>query len=238
MAVAGFGSAADAYERGRPTYPPAVLDAFARELGVGPGCDVLDLAAGTGKLTRLLVATGARVVAVEPLAAMRAHVSGIEVLEGTAEAIPLPDASVDVVTVGQAFHWFDRDAALAEVRRVLRPGGGLGLVWNERDKTVPWVAELELLFDEGVPRPYDKDVDWLAVLEAWGGEVGRATIGWDQHLDEDGLVDRVLSTSYVAVLPEEHRSSIAARIRDLVAGFPADIRLPHLTDVYWCRTSS
>ena len=209
-----------------------------RELGIGPGRDVLDLAAGTGKLTRLLVATGARVVAVEPLAAMRAHVVGAEVLEGAAEAIPLPDASVDAVTVGQAFHWFDRERSLAEIARVLRPGGGLGLVWNERDKTVPWVAELELLFDEGVERPYDKDVDWLAVLRAWGGAAGHETFGWDQHLDEDGLIDRVLSTSYVAVLPEHHRASIAARIRTMVAGFPADIRLPHLTDVYWCRTTS
>lgn len=199
---------------------------------------MLDLAAGTGKLTRLLVATGARVVAVEPLAAMRAHVADPELLEGTAEAIPLPDASVDAVTVGQAFHWFDRERALAEIARVLRPGGGLGLVWNERDKTVPWVAELELLFDEGVERPYDKDVDWLAVLRAWGGPAGHETFGWDQHLDEDGLIDRVLSTSYVAVLPDAHRARIAARIRAMVAGFPADIRLPHLTDVYWCRTTS
>lgn len=209
-----------------------------RELGIGPGRDVLDLAAGTGKLTRLLIATGANVVAVEPLAEMRAHITGAEARDGTAEAIPLPDASIDVVTVGQAFHWFDREAALGEIRRVLRPGGGLGLVWNARDTSVSWVGELERFYDEGVAPPYDKEVDWLAVLRAWGEVAGHETFGWEQHLDEDALVDAVLSASYVAVLPDEQRASIAARISAFVAGFPADIRLPHLTGVFWCRTSS
>src|SRR5436305_8228763 len=116
IARAGFGSAPDAYERGRPDYPDAAIRWLTDRLAVGPGVRVVDLAAGTGKLSRPLVATGAAVVAIEPVEAMRATIgSGIQAVEGTAESIPLPDDSADVVTVGQAFHWFDGDLALAEI---------------------------------------------------------------------------------------------------------------------------
>src|SRR5690606_25154234 len=128
-AAEGFGRGAEAYESARPSYPPDAVGEIATVCDVGPGRRVLDLAAGTGKLTRLLVPTGAEVVAVEPVAEMRAVLSavlpGVEALDGTAEAIPLPDASVDAVTVAQAFHWFDPPVALAEIARVLRPGGTL-----------------------------------------------------------------------------------------------------------------
>src|SRR5436190_13208524 len=123
-----FGAAASDYERARPSYPPQAIETLKADAGIGPGRRVCDLAAGTGKLTRLLVATGADVVAVEPVPGMREQLSEvlpeIEVLDGTAEAIPLDDGSLDVVTVAQAFHWFNFDEALAEIRRVLRPGGG------------------------------------------------------------------------------------------------------------------
>jgi SAM-dependent methyltransferase len=209
-------------------------------LGIAPGRDVLDLAAGTGKLTRLLLATGAHVVAVEPVAAMRALLTEVEAVDGTAEAIPLPDASVDAVTVAQAFHWFDAPAALAEIDRVLRSGGGLGLVWNERDESVPWVDALGHLFNWQVERPYAKGVDWAAVLEASGrfGPVEHRQLGWEQLLDEDQLVDRVLSTSYVATWTAERQAHVAREVRDMVAGFPATIRLPYVTDVYWCTKPS
>lgn len=201
---------------------------------------MLDLAAGTGKLTRLLVPTGAHVVAVEPLPAMRALLTGVEALEGTAEAIPLPDASVDAVTVAQAFHWFDASAALAEIDRVLRPGGSLGLVWNERDESVPWVDELGRIFNWQVERPYAKGTDWVAVLDRSGrfSKAEHRQVHWEQSLDEDALVDRVLSTSYVATWSTERQAEIGREVRLLVAGFPAIIRLPHVTDVYWCSTRS
>src|SRR6185503_12958613 len=151
LAAVGFDRAADAYERARPSYPDEAVALLVGALGIGPGRRVLDLAAGTGKLTRLLMPTGAGLVAVEPVAGMRARllaaVPEVEVLDGTAEALPLPDGSVDAVVCAQAWHWFDSAAALAEVRRVLRPGparaaGGLAVVFNIRDESVAWVREL------------------------------------------------------------------------------------------------
>jgi len=136
-AAAGFSAAAEAYERARPGYPDEAVAWVADRLGIGPGRDVLDLAAGTGKLTRQLVPFGARIVAVEPLDAMRAEleraVPEADALAGTAEAIPLADGSVDAVMCAQAFHWFRPDEAVREIRRVLRVGGGLALLWNGRD---------------------------------------------------------------------------------------------------------
>ncbi len=143
VAAAGFSSAAGEYERARPSYPPEAVSWLAERTGLGPGRTVVDLAAGTGKLTRLLVGTGARVVAVEPLAEMRALIPEGEVLDGTAEDLPLPAAAADVVTVAQALHWFDLDRALPEIHRVLRPDGWLVLVWNMRDLDDPVQGAVE-----------------------------------------------------------------------------------------------
>jgi SAM-dependent methyltransferase len=237
----GFSAAAAAYERGRPSYPDEAVRLLVDGLAIRPGQVVLDLAAGTGKLTRLLAPTGARLLAVEPVPAMRATLSSllpeVDVLDGTAEAIPLDDASVDGVTVAQAFHWFRAPEALAEIARVLRPGGGLALVWNERDESVPWVAELGALFEWQVRRPYDKDRDWAAVVAASGRftRVDHDRLAHEQELDADTLVDRILSTSYVATWPREQQDDLARRIRDLVAGFPPRFTLPYVTDVYRCR---
>jgi ubiquinone/menaquinone biosynthesis C-methylase UbiE len=132
-AATGFARSVEAYERGRPDYPPEAIAYLQRELELRAGRTVVDLAAGSGKLTRQLVALRCEVIAVEPVDEMRAAIgAGIRTLEGTAEAIPLPDASADAVTVAQAFHWFDGPKALAEIARVLRPGGALALVWNRR----------------------------------------------------------------------------------------------------------
>lgn len=245
-AASGFSVGADDYERGRPSYPDDVVEVLCRELGVGPGRRVLDLAAGTGKLTRLLTATGADVVAVEPVEEMRAHLvataPGVEVLDGTAEAIPLPDRSVDAVTVAQAFHWFDLEPALAEIARVLRPGGGLGLVWNERDDTVGWVAELSRMIRwdrRGEHRvPYTIERDWTAEIEAVDspfGSVGEHRTTHRQPVDADTLVARVLSTSYLASLPDEERDALAVDVRALVADLGPTFDLPYRTVAYWCH---
>src|SRR5207248_291508 len=136
-AAAGFARAADVYERARPEYPPEAVAWLVERLDLGPGRVVVDVAAGTGKLTRLLVPSGAQVVAVEPLAEMREVLRGVvpeaEAREGTAEALPLPDDCADAVMVAAAFHWFRRDEALPELARVLRPGGRLAIVYNLRD---------------------------------------------------------------------------------------------------------
>ena len=149
-AASGFGPAAEAYERGRPSYPPEAVERLAGALGLDAGSEVLDLAAGTGKLTRLLLPRFARVVAVDPsdgmLDVLRAELPEAEVRTGTAASIPLPDGAVDAVFVAEAFHWFGTEAVCREIARVLRPGGGLGLLWNRDDWTpFAWRARFDAL---------------------------------------------------------------------------------------------
>ena len=171
--TSGFDRAADVYDRARPEYPPPVIDRLLEALGVGPGATVVDVAAGTGKLTRPLVARGLRVVAVEPVAGMRdvlaATTPGAEVLDGVAEALPVADASADAITVAQAFHWFANDAALAEFARVLRPGARLAIVWNTRDLTQPLHHALhELILPYRRDEPRHNTGDWEAAFRADG----------------------------------------------------------------------
>ena len=241
-AATGFGSSADAYERGRPSYPDDSVAYLAAELGLGPAARVLDLAAGTGKLTRLLLEGGVSVVAVEPVAAMREVLARsapeARVLEGTAESIPLPAASVDAVTVAQAFHWFDAEAALVEIHRVLRPGGGLGLIWNAMDSSVEWVTVLRELV-QGVRGsvPHYGGSPWRDALRSSGlfTPIRERTFGLVHELGEEGLLDRVASTSYVAALPEPKREQLIGEVRTLIADVPHPLLLPYRTDVFCCR---
>jgi SAM-dependent methyltransferase len=245
VAVEGFTKGTDAYERARPSYPPEVVSFVVRELGIGPASTVVDLAAGTGKLTRLLVPTGARIIAVEPVAAMRAKltevVPGVEVRDGTAEALPLADASVDSVTVAQAFHWFRPGEALGEIRRVLKPGGGLALLWNSRDASVPWVARLNeaIRWNKGQVPAYDSGAeDWAALVAGVGGftPLQLTSFQHEQEMDLALLLDRVSSTSYIAALPDDARAQVLDEVRDVVAeaGLAERFALPHRTDLYWC----
>ena len=167
-AAVGFARAAGEYERGRPGYPHAALTWLADRLALRAGRVVLDLAAGTGALTRDLLTTGAEVIAVEPVAEMRSALPpGARVLDGTAEAIPVPDATVDAVTVAQAFHWFDGPRALGEIHRVLRPGGSLALVWNRREEDDPVNRALEaLLAPHRQSTPSHRAGAWRAAFEA------------------------------------------------------------------------
>jgi len=227
-ATHGFELSADAYERGRPGYPAAAVDWLVERLGIGPGRSVLDLAAGTGKLTRLLVPTGAEVIAVEPIAEMRAKIAGARVLDGRAEAIPLADASVDAVTVAQAFHWFRADDALREIHRVLRPGGGLALVSNVRDESNPLhaaVSELLAPLERDVPRGRRRD--WADVI----GATETASFPHEQLVDEDGFVERFTSVSFVASAPAGARAGIEADLRALARTEGIPIRLPYVTEL-------
>ena len=207
-----------------------------------PAGVTVDLAAGTGKLTRLLAEGGADVVAVEPVAAMRAALAqagpGVPVLDGTAEAIPLGDGSADAVTVAQAFHWFDADAAPAEIHRVLRPGGGLGLIWNAMDVTVDWVAAMqELVHGIRGSVPAYGPSPWREAFAATTRftPLRERTFGLVHALDEEGLVDRIVSTSYVSALPGPERDRLVREVRALVRDVPRPIRLQYRTDVFSCR---
>jgi len=234
-ATRGFGRAADAYERGRPDYPADAIALLVDRLGLRPGRTVVDLAAGTGKLTRLLVPTGADVIALEPIAEMRAKIEGARVLEGTAEAIPLPDASADAVTVAQAFHWFRVEEALAQIHRVLRLGGGLALIWNVRDEREPIHAAVSAILaplERDTPRRHRHP--WLEVLDGSGlfTPAEKATFSHEQLVDEDGLVERFMSVSFVAAADADAQADVEARLRALARDAGTPIRLPYVTDVY------
>jgi SAM-dependent methyltransferase len=240
-AAAGFGAGSGAYVRGRPSYPAAAVELLQQELALGPGVTVVDVGAGTGKWTQLLAGTGARVVAVEPVAAMRdellAAMPAVDTLDGTAESMPLADGAADAVTVAQAFHWFRHDDALAEMARVLRSGGGLALLWNRRDESVPWVARMSevLKWREFECSGYDR-VDWAAVIGRAGrfSQVSHASLPYEQRIDRDGLADRVRSVSYVATMAEDERERLVARVLELVVEFPEQFVLPYNTLIWWC----
>ena len=230
-----FGVVADAYERARPGYP----DEAVRWLVGDAPARVLDLAAGTGKLTRQLAAAGHDVVAVEPSPEMLAHlrvaVPAATALVGRAESIPLPDASVDAVTVGQAFHWFDPPAALPEIARVLRPGGALGLVWNTRDEREPWVRRLsELIGSESVEG--DEPEELLAASGLFGPLEARV-FAHAQRLDRPLLLELVSSRSHCAVRPPEERADVLAAVGRLVdeVASEGEVVLPYATNAYRAR---
>jgi SAM-dependent methyltransferase len=246
IAARGFARAPAAYERGRPGYPDEAVSFLLRVLRIEPGTVVLDLAAGTGKLTRHLVAAGAQVIAVEPVAEMRAALASalpdVRVLAGAAEALPLADGSVDAVTVGQAFHWFRGEEALAEIHRVLRPGGRLGLVWNVKDEAEPWVARLGKIIEPlrgGAPK--QASGAWREAFEHTElfGPIHRKRFRLAHEVDREAVVERVASISFVAALRAPERERVLAEVRAMLA---ADLStrgrdrlvIPYRTGVYWC----
>ena len=224
-----FGSAAAAYERGRPSYPPEAIDWL---LPAGAS-KVLDLGAGTGKLTTRLVERGLDVVAVDPipdmLEVLSASLPNTLALEGTAEEIPLEDNSVDAVLVAQAWHWVDPERAIPEVARVLRPGGRLGLVWNTRDERLGWVRELgEIIGSDGDRGRFD------VTLPAPFNAPQRHQVEWTNYLTPQALIDLVASRSYCITSPAEVRTQTLDQVRELLATHPAlanstGLAMPYVT---------
>ncbi len=230
-----FGSQAAAYERGRPSYPPEAIDWL-----LPPGArDVLDLGAGTGKLTTRLVERGLDVVAVDPIAEMlevlRTALPNTPALLGTAEQIPLPDNSVDAVLVAQAWHWFDPDRAVPELVRVLRPGGRLGLVWNTRDERLGWVKELgHIIGREDARDAFEGGIEGGVTLPEPFTDIANFSVEWTNYLTPQALIDLVASRSYCITSPAAVRTKTLHRVRELLASHPAlagsnGLALPYVT---------
>ncbi len=227
MRAFSFGATAATYDRVRPGYPLEAVRWLAEGI---PGWTVADVGAGTGKLTRILVSAGFDVTAVEPDPGMRAQLTGSPVVDGRGEALPFADASLDLVTYGQSFHWTSRPEALAEAARVLRPGGSLGLIWNGLDISVDWVAELNEITgqqhrrDERAAGPLLDPTEGLAPEE-------EATFHWEHEVATDDLAVLASTWSWVGTLPTAERFAVLRKVDDLAMRVAVDgiVRLPEDT---------
>ncbi|WP_432968447.1 class I SAM-dependent methyltransferase [Dactylosporangium sp. CA-233914] len=248
--ASSFGAAALAYAEHRPDYAPA---AVRWALEPAPGPRVLDLGAGTGKLTGTLLALGTEVIAVEPdpamLTELRRALPAVRALPGSAEAIPLPDASVDVILSGNALHWFDMAVAGPEMARVLAPGGILAGLWNVLDDRVDWVAGLERAGGSAAIGPRDTLSNWRTAtaglhlpdtgLPARFGSPEQAEFPHGQRRTADSLVATIATRAGLLVMPQRNREAALARIRTFLASRPettsGEFTLPMLTGVLRVR---
>ena len=250
-AAVGFGRQAGSYAKVRPAYPAAVMETLTSLLPPTPDVHVCDLAAGTGILTRQLLDSGYRVTAVEPVGGMREELerqlakAGVDILDGTAEHLPLDDRSVDAVTVGQAFHWFDPQPALTDIARVLKPGGVLLMVWNARDENVDWMRQWgDLVADLGGGRPYQdhRELLWEDVVAESGlfTPLEHLEVPQGQTGTPELVIERTRSTSFIAALPPERHQHALDAVAELLATHPDtrgrdQITIPYNTQIYWCR---
>ena len=245
VAAAGFSNPGD-YEAARPSYPPDAVAWFVEHLRIAPGATVVDLAAGTGKLTRLLVPAGASLIAAEPVAGMRATfrdvLPNVPIIATTAEQLPFRDGSLDAVTIAQAFHWFDEDRAIAALARAVRVGGRVGLVWNARDRSVPWVNDVWAIMDRVEKRaPWRDHENWRdsALRDRPGfGPLNAAEFRHVQTVTPAAMVQRVASVSHVAVLPHAEREAVLEEVRNVLRSDPTtrgrdELRVPYRVDCYW-----
>jgi SAM-dependent methyltransferase len=231
----GFAAQADSYARGRPSYGADTVMALEKLIGTGPGW-VADVGAGTGALSRLLAERGHAVLAVEPVAAMLEHCPPASTrLRAVGGALPLAPGSVRAITVATAFHWFSTAEALSEFRRCLRPGGVLVLLWNDRDTRVPWVArQTELVDEHAGDAPRFRSMRWRAVVDAHPGFQETAYLERPNPTPTTraGLVDRVMSTSFVGALGHAEAAAIRGQAEELAATLPEQFDYPYVTRVW------
>ena len=245
--VRGFDRLAETYERGRPGYPVAAIRHLGRVMHLGPSRTVVDVGSGTGKFTRALALLGAARVAVEPTRGMRdvfrRVVPDVPVLDGTAEDLPLPDGFADAIVCAQAFHWFRVRSTLREFARVLRPRGGVALVWNSRDDVVPWSRRISAIVNRyhRKERAADSWRPWKSAFDDPGlpfGHLHRAEFPSAQLATAERHIDRALSVSSVAVQSVSERRRVAEEVREILRTDPLTrgrrvLRLPMVTEVYW-----
>jgi SAM-dependent methyltransferase len=241
-AAFGFTASAAQYERGRPEYPLAAFEFLEDAFSLGPASTVVDLAAGTGKLTRGLAGKDSFVVALEPLATMRAEFTralpSLPLVGAVAERVPLAKRSVDAIVVANAWHWFNSDAAAAEASRVLRRGGGLALIYNRRDESIDWVARLSEIIDaHRGDTPQYRSGRWREDFDAnpWFAPLLRREFKYEHQLSPTLLRDLVASVSFIAQLDATRRQGVMASVDELVAqefGGRNEFTMPHKTEVY------
>ncbi len=241
----GYQRAAADYERVRPSYPTRSMAVLADALDLRPGRRVAEVGAGTGKFTRLLALTGARVVALEPVAAMRARLAEllpqVEVVDGMAESTGLGDGSVDAVVAAQAWHWFDPAAALAEIERITERRGRLGLVWNTLDETVPWVAEYSKIYRQWRTDavPGHRDGTWRRFFDDLPGwtPLKAEHVPNPYVTDREGVLGQALTSSVISTLGPDSRAQVRQELEAVLDGHEESrgdrIEIPYVTDIYW-----
>ncbi|MGZ4142378.1 MAG: class I SAM-dependent methyltransferase [Actinomycetota bacterium] len=242
-AAVGFDRAAEIYERARPGYPTAAVDYIVEQLGDGL---VVDLAAGTGKFSRELVARGLRTVAVEPVEGMRATfrrtLSTVPLVAATAEQMPFRDHAAGAITAAQAAHWFDAPRAVREFHRVLRPNGRIALIWNVRDESFDWVRRVTEIIDpyeRAHSTPRYKHRAWQPPFDESPliSPVAREKFPYRQPMTPQGFLDRFSSCSFVAILDDDTQAEVLGKLRNLVETHPdlagkTEFEQPYVTEVY------